>query len=432
MNNPWKRIFVILFICQEISAAQSSSNNSTKYDLTNVLNDAILRLFKGSDFFEKLEPEVLINDGKFEYYGYKIDNTEKLQPFGDTIDLNTMYTRRVCFSDLMMTNPPNTSTIRWDFRENRFRMFYAELYYRITGQVQVEESSSPYRYKDDDDGSASKFELDYNKYQNFSITATKLLVNPSFNENIIINISYDHLGNPKGIKLDKHRKLSYEQHLKLIYIIGLELSSMMDNFFNNCDDFNALLGEIFNLNPQQRIISAYPDFLTNEQRYYYLVPDINFMYMSFKNITIRGLSNFESYTNLKSYKYECILSDHIFVYTLHVKDVRGNMTLEPGFEHLPHFRLNFFIRNLNILWFVSKNKRFRVEAHNYSIVEDTPQAPSLISSWLSKYSASIIQFLQSAMADLMMPTKKSNSIPSSPQLAEMEASFGEILKNCTI
>ncbi|XP_065208331.1 uncharacterized protein LOC135837098 [Planococcus citri] len=429
MNNPWKLIFVILFIREEITATQSSKNNCTKYDLTNVLNDAILKLFKGTDFFEKLESQIILKDLKFLHDVYKINNTEKLQPFGDTIDLKGLYISRLVYGPLIGgENPRDTSTIRWDFPENRLRMFYAELYYGITGYVQVDEESSSYRYRED--GSASKFELDHNKYKNFSITATKPPTKQSCNESILINTSYDYLKNPPGIKLAKHRKLSYKQHLKLSYIIGSELPSIMHHIFNDSGNFNALLGEIFNRNPKQHIISAFPDFLTNEQRYYYLLPDINFMYMSFKNITIRGLSNFESYTNLKHYLYR-VFSDHIFVYTLYVKDVRGHMTLEPGFDHLPHFQLNFFIPNLNMR-FVPKNKQFRVEAHNYSIVEDTPQAPTMISSWLSKYSTSIIQLLQTAMTDLMMPMEKNNSIPLSPQLAEMEASFGDILKNYTI
>ncbi|XP_065208335.1 uncharacterized protein LOC135837101 isoform X2 [Planococcus citri] len=431
MNNPWKLnlMFFILFIHEEITAAQSSNNNSTKYDLTNVLNDAILRLFKGTDLFEKLEPEIILKNSKHLDAVYKIKNTEKLQPFGDSIDLKGLHTTRLVYGS-QTENPPDTCTIRWEFPENRFHMFYAALYYWIYGYIQVEESSSSYRYWDDD--TVSKFDLEYIKYKNFSITATKPPTNPSCNENIVVNTSYEHLENPyKGIKLDKHRKLSYDQHLELTYIIGSELPSIMHHFFFKVGNFNTVMGEIFNLNPKQHIISACPDFLTNEQRYYYLLPDINFMYMGFKNITIRGLSNFESYTNLKSYIYARWCPDYIFVYTLHVKDVRGNVTLEPAFEHLPHFQLNFFIRNLKI-WFVPKNKQFCVEAHKYSIVEDTPQAPTMISSWLSKYSASIIQLLQSAMTDLMMPMEKNNSILLSPQLAEMEASFGEILKNCTI
>ncbi|XP_065208321.1 uncharacterized protein LOC135837093 isoform X2 [Planococcus citri] len=394
MNNLYLRklvILVILFICEDtiIAIAQSSSNDSTKYDFTNVLNEAILKLLKSTDLVEKLQSQILlIEDVKRYGSTYEINNTAKLRPFGNTIDLNYLTTfGSASTRSLVNRYPPNT--IRWEFSENKM--------------------------------------VKYHEYKNLSIIATKLQVNQKDDNNISINTSYDCLKNPEGIKLGKHPKLSYKQHLKLIYIIGLELPSIMRSFFNKSGIFTALLGKIFNLNPKQHIISACPDFSTNEQRYYYLLPDISSVYVSFKNITIRGLSNFESFVNNQSWSNRYISYD--LVYTLHVKNVRGNMTLEAGLEDLQHFQLNFFIGNLYIL-FVPKKQEFRVEALNYSVVEDSPQPSTLISVWLPKYSTSIIQLIESAVIDSLMPSKNYKQQPSSlfSNFAQIETSFVELLK----
>ncbi|XP_065208330.1 uncharacterized protein LOC135837097 [Planococcus citri] len=435
MNNRCQMIFVILFICQEINAAQSSNNDSMKYDLTNVLNDAILRLLKGTYLFEKLEPEILIQDPKHQNNVYKINNTQKLQPFGNTISLKRMFTVGLSSnrSKLFTRNPLNTSTIRWEFPENKFHMTYDELNYRIKGYVQVED---PYSYWNDD-YSISEFHARYHEYKNLSITAIKPLANSSYNENIFFNTSYDHLENPDGIKLAKHPALSYEEHLELTHVIGLELPSIMRNFFINSGNFTPLLDEIFNLNPKQHIISAHPDFLTNEQWYYYHIPDIYYIYLSFQNIIIEGLSNFESYANNKprNYdRYEFDNDDHhdLIVYTLHVKDVRGNMTLHPHFKYsyeYEYFKLNFCIGNLYIS-FAPKNEEFHVEAQDYSIVEDTPRSPTVISSWLSKHSTTIIQVLESEIIDLVkMPSKIRKPCSLCPQVPRMEFNFLDVLKN---
>ncbi|XP_065204128.1 uncharacterized protein LOC135834220 [Planococcus citri] len=335
-----------------------------------------------------------------------------------------MYTFGSLSNRLMYRNPPNT--IRWEFPKNTFHMFYDELEYWIAGQVLVE----PHLYWTSD-RSTSKFDvLRYHTYKNFSIIATKTPVsaNQSFNENIFINTSYDHLENLEGIKMEKYPKLlSYKQHIKLSYIIGLELPSIMRRFFFDGGNFNTILGEIFNLHPKQYIISACPDFLTHEQRYYYLLPDINFVYISFKNITIRGLSNFESYVNNQSWSNRYL--SHDLVYTLHVKNVRGNMILDPDFDHLQHFQLNFFIGNLYIS-FAPEKGEFRVEARDYSIVEDTLQSSTLISSWLPEYSTRIIRLIESAMIDVMQSSNKDKEKSSSlsSDFAQIETSFVELLK----
>ncbi|XP_065208319.1 uncharacterized protein LOC135837092 [Planococcus citri] len=428
MNNPWKLIFVILFTCEEIIAAQPASNDSTKYDLTNVLNDAILKLLKSTDLVEKLESEILIKSTNHRRWNIKINNTQKLRSFENTsaIEISTMFTFGCSTGSLMFRNPPNT--IRWEFPKNRFHMFYDELNYWIVGSVQVliKEPACPYSYWNCYYN--SDFDAKDHKYKNYSIIATNLSANQSCNENITINTSYDHSENPHGIKLEKHSVLlSYKQHLKLMYMISLELPSIMRRYFFDEGNFNALMGEMFNLNPKQHIISACPDFLTNEQRYYYLLPDISFVYMNFKNITIRGLSNFESYANNQSWSNR--YSSYDLVYTLQVKNVRGHMTLDPGFEHLPHFQLNFFIGNLDIS-FVPKKGEFRVEAQDYSIVEDTLQPSTLISSWLPEYSTSIIELIESAVVDSLMPSKKDKEKSSSlsSDFTQIETSFVELLK----
>ncbi|XP_065208320.1 uncharacterized protein LOC135837093 isoform X1 [Planococcus citri] len=429
MNNLYLRklvILVILFICEDtiIAIAQSSSNDSTKYDFTNVLNEAILKLLKSTDLVEKLQSQILlIEDVKRYGSTYEINNTAKLRPFGNTIDLNYLTTfGSASTRSLVNRYPPNT--IRWEFSENKMHMFYGDtLKYWLWGDVVVQEPYSYWNYKNQE----REFQVKYHEYKNLSIIATKLQVNQKDDNNISINTSYDCLKNPEGIKLGKHPKLSYKQHLKLIYIIGLELPSIMRSFFNKSGIFTALLGKIFNLNPKQHIISACPDFSTNEQRYYYLLPDISSVYVSFKNITIRGLSNFESFVNNQSWSNRYISYD--LVYTLHVKNVRGNMTLEAGLEDLQHFQLNFFIGNLYIL-FVPKKQEFRVEALNYSVVEDSPQPSTLISVWLPKYSTSIIQLIESAVIDSLMPSKNYKQQPSSlfSNFAQIETSFVELLK----
>ncbi|XP_065204129.1 uncharacterized protein LOC135834221 [Planococcus citri] len=429
-NNLWTKklvVLVILFICEDsiIPVAQSSSNDSTKYDLTNVLNEAILKLFKSTDLIEKLESHIIIEDVKHYDGIYQINNTAKLLPFGNTININYMYTHTYGSTwgirFLMKRKPPNT--VRWDFSKNKLRLFYDELRYWLVGDVLIEESYSYWNSRQCE----RKFYVDHLEYNNLSIIAKKPPEDQKDDKNISINMSYDRFKNLADIKFKKPPKLSYKQQLKLMYIIGLELPSMMRSLFFDGGNFNVLLSKIFKLHPTEYIISACPDFLMNDQRYYYLLPDISFVHMSFKNITIRGLSNFESFVNNHSWSRRYLSLD--FIYTLHVKNVRANMTLDPGFEHLPHFQLNFFIGNLDIS-FVPEKGEFRVEAQDYSTVEDTLQPSTLISSWFTKYLTSIIELIESAMVDSLMPSKKDKekSISMSPQLAEMEASFVKISK----
>ncbi|XP_065208339.1 uncharacterized protein LOC135837103 [Planococcus citri] len=426
MNNPWKLLFFILFTWTEINVAHSSSNNLSKYDLTDILNDAIVRVLKSNVIVEELESLIIIDNNR-QYDGiHEINNTEKIPPFGNTIHFHTIIVFGFSLNTIR-SHYHQRNTIRWEFSKNELRMFYNELEYTVFGYVNLEKPQSIDYLSSDD----TQIEAFVHRYKNFSVTATKPSTNLKDDKNISIDMSYDHLSNDQGIQLDKSRKIPYEHQLKLTYSLSLELPSITRHIFNAGGNLSALLGEMFNLHPKQHVITAFPDFPAEEERYYYLIPDISFgNNLSLKNITIRGLTNFQSFVNNRTLNKQALP-----FYTLNVANVTGNMTLEAGFDHLglSCFQLSFVSFNFYISY-VPDGEKFRVEAQDYFIVEDAPRAPTLISSWLSNYSTSIMKVIESSIEALIIPLKEAKnntdaekSIPLTPHLSEIETSFMELL-----
>ncbi|XP_065208338.1 uncharacterized protein LOC135837102 [Planococcus citri] len=425
MNNPWKLLSFILFVWGEISAAHSSSScNFSKYDFTDILNDAIVRILKSDTIAEKLESLILVGDDR-KYNGECRINTGKIPFFENPIDISGVRVIGDNFNGLRLDKNQH-STIRWEFPKNELRMLYSHLEYQIYGHTFIEVSNSFWNFN----VKCSQIVAQGLWYRNLSVIATKSLAKQKDDENITIGIHWNHMTNHKGIRFTKKkRKISYKHHLSLLYLFSLEFPAIIRHVFNDGGNLRALLGKMFNLHPRQHIIAAFPDFPTNEQRYYYLIPDISIGFLVLKNITIRGLSNFESYMNKRTAKFHRYLS-HCRVYTLRISSVQGNVTLDPGFDHLSRLQptLSFSISNLDITY-APKTQKFRVKARDYFIDENSPKSSLQISSWLSKYSTSIMKLIELSIQDLLAPSKEDTekSISSTPHLREMDTSFMRLL-----
>ncbi|XP_065208340.1 uncharacterized protein LOC135837104 [Planococcus citri] len=422
MNTSWKLIFFVTsFIGKEITTVQSSDSSSSKYDLTAVLNDAIAGIFKSTDSIEQLETIIYANAPDFITYLYHTNDSECIiQTPSNVITIRYLHIQGANNNTCNATWHKPSNTIRWDLSKNQLHMFSEELKYKITGDVL---SNSRYGYVDYDN-TRSKFEIASFLYKNFSMIAAKPLVNQPGDKNITIDFPHDekHMGICQGIVFKTLGNLCYEKQLRLMEMISYGIPGAICRYYNNGGRLKGQLDTLLDLNPKQRIISAYPNFSTDEQLYYYLIPNISLVHLNFRNVTIRGLTNFESYVNDQSSDDSCNN-----VYILRVKNITGNMILHSGFEHLPYFQLKFSIPDLRVS-FIPKTENFRVKAQDYIIAEDAPETPTLISSWLSKYSTDIMRVLESELEDLMMPSIKNKSIPFSSQRSELDASFVELVK----
>lgn len=109
---------------------------------------------------------------------------------------------------------------------------------------------------------------------------------------------------------------------------------------------------------KNQIISTYPDFVHNEQKFYYLIPRISFYCFYFKLMVIKGLPNFQLI------QVRMTLSP--FPHVLLIKNVEGRMDLDYGTRDEKPLELTFKIDFLTLS--INKEKKsVNVNARYYQV-----------------------------------------------------------------
>ncbi|XP_065208612.1 uncharacterized protein LOC135837314 [Planococcus citri] len=176
------------------------------------------------------------------------------------------------------------------------------------------------------------------------------------------------------------------------------LPEMLSENMKNNPEVAFHLDDIFDTyeKPRKKIISEHPNFLTNPQQYYYLIPKIPFYCFVLRRVVIHGLSNFESFKNHEDYT--------IFTHTLLVRNVQGRMTLYYRTKEETPLELSFHIDCL----FVSKTDDIEcahAQAKYYSITRTKTNV-----TLSARQSEVIMNGLESAIASSLLPTMEVGKI----------------------
>ncbi|XP_065208606.1 uncharacterized protein LOC135837310 [Planococcus citri] len=157
--------------------------------------------------------------------------------------------------------------------------------------------------------------------------------------------------------------------------------------------------------PSLEMISTRPDFLSNPQKYYYLIPRTPIFCFILKRIVIHGISNFESYkTHCELYIHT--YRDEIFTHTLLIRNLQGSMTLDYQSEKEKALKLNFQVDCFNL---TKKDDTYCVHGHakDYTITRANTNV-----SLSSLQSEVIMNRLESALASALsgLPSMKIGQI----------------------
>lgn len=173
---------------------------------------------------------------------------------------------------------------------------------------------------------------------------------------------------------------------------------MLQTNINRNSEFALSLYEIFETynQPHAELVSQNPDFSSNPQKYYYLIPKFPFLCFTLKEIVIFGLSNFDSFKVHKT--------SPIFTQTLLMKNLTGGVILDYKSASEKPLELYFEINSL----FVSKKYETRciyVQAKYTSI-----NLAKLSGTLTFRQKEVLMNGLESAIASSILPSAKGESI----------------------
>lgn len=393
--------FLVVFLIKGIASTSTSDTTST-YDLTKVLNTTIVGIFRNTDYDGKAKQ--LINKLATDSGTFEISNNRNLEPFKDKIFFNNI--------EISADYKAKPKRKFCEFTTNKTFINYNEIEFTVNTDVCID---LPTKY--------THFQ-GYITYQNLTIIATRLLTKKNTDKKVEVDISHGDLSNDQGNRLSYCDEIAYKKQQQIIYTSGMMLPSLINACFASNKIAN-ILDRDFCQSPKQKIISEHSNFLENEHHYYYHIPTISFVYINLNNVKIRGLSNFKSYSNNETFGDDG--------YTLIMENITGEMRLEHGFKGVPNVELSF---TSDLLYVSLDNaaKRIRVEAQDYSIVQTSSQSVVSLTPWLSKYSSSLMEQIESAMAYSLMPSigvLRTHGSGFSINMREMERSIVQLLKNVT-
>ncbi|XP_065204967.1 uncharacterized protein LOC135834909 isoform X1 [Planococcus citri] len=414
--NYTKRIcfFVLCSIFEEISTARSIIDSSEKYDITDVLHDSVMDALMAGHLQSELFNSILYP----QHYLYMDKNPVKSKRFSDF----------VCFSALVfIITDYSRSPVRWNISKNDTFVGFNHLKIFITGQVRMWQNFSTYT-----------FFSGFLEIKNVSLHV-RHLTNGDEDKNINTSVSFGFAGIWGDNTIIRDYAIEYKERQKMVYIINILLPKMIKKRITRNKNFSQSLRTSPSTQPHQKIISRYSDFHANKEKYYYLLLPITLEIISFSDIKIVGLSNFES-TEVKehppndSYLFTNKREEPKYYQILHMNDIYGSMDLRYGKEKLEFKKqiaaINFTINRLSML--VDPSNNFTTfEAKDYSISEFPQNFSISITNWLSKFSSTIMRHIESAMAhsivqrglryQLNVQVKNASSLESSTR--QMENSF---------
>ncbi|XP_065216956.1 uncharacterized protein LOC135843127 isoform X2 [Planococcus citri] len=255
---------------------------------------------------------------------------------------------------IMVSQTPTRNTalqMVWNFKENNTIAFFEKLDLVI--------------WRLPMGGPARKSDAEiYPTYNNFTISAD---VGPYTEDDLKINcnITYSSMDNWSDIPWNRiGLPVEDGEGDRLEEEIRRDLPTILQEGLNYNENFTNKLYQVFQEayeKPRKEIISTYPDFSGNSQKYYYHIPQIPLFCFTLKRIVISGLTNFESYGVVRD-----TYGNFTFTHSLLIRNVQGTMILDYGFENEPNLDLHFQIDR----FILSKNEKIdciRGQAEYYKV-----------------------------------------------------------------
>ncbi|XP_065208575.1 uncharacterized protein LOC135837285 isoform X2 [Planococcus citri] len=405
--------FFVLFLTKEITSIRASYSASEKSDITKYLNSTIHKIFRSAKGVAVTFLLKKITNLQPKTYEYNL--TRKVQGFRDQIIF-----RNVTFPSLSFgswSRSSNRKYIEYDFLNNKIQIGSLHVYIEFHSDI----------YSDKDTFYSSFQEeatFDYPSSWPCFINVTKL---PKTNLENIFQID---------MPLPKSAVFRYSSNYKqyeavrrnndLMEEIKSKLPSMMIENMNHNEKLIRALNKSYGLHPKRHLLAKRKNFSHNEYQYHYRIPTAKYFCFKLINISISGLSNFQSLKQHYS-------PDMKPIHTLWIKDIRGKATLDYGREPESPLELNFYADYLSI----SKDRftetyygrGFKVAAHWASVSRAKEDIPlTIVQSeciWRSIESALAFSLKPESIVDEMeTPLKqKCAEIPSSWSWEDMKQSY---------
>ncbi|XP_065208597.1 uncharacterized protein LOC135837300 [Planococcus citri] len=402
MNYRYQTMFLlfVLFALKEILSTQTTLL-SNKHDISSSLPNWIATIFQKAD--AKDINDALVNAfASAEYHRVRLleyNITRELEPFQSKIifyDVN-FYTHAI---DARKTYPYTLKT--WKLSDNKICLTTEKMRITLEGEVRPKKDQF------------YAFFFTTLHFKNFVLEAIPASNDP-YNVKFSFNVSYDryyvrHHETFEEINWPK-RYLTYTQRNELTTTITPILPQLLREHIDRNPKFSETIDQIVKIVDQpSENISAYPNLQSYRNQYYYQyqIPKIPFFSFCLKNLVIEGL------LNLESLKVDTDAESSIFTHTLLMKNIRGNMILDYGSKKQKPLELNYVIDYLSIS--IKKDSGLvHVTARSYSVNRTATSSPLSY-----RQSANIIQKIECAAADVLVPSKLAW------KTCDIESDIGEI------
>ncbi|XP_065204968.1 uncharacterized protein LOC135834909 isoform X2 [Planococcus citri] len=371
MNFKMKTSLLIFFIAKDLVSVRAL-DESSKYDITKVLNDSINGIFQKAGWSRVKKTFTKGFHGLSEY---KTKNIRKFKIFGDEIIYRGLHFRDVGAPDLI--------SIQWNSAKNETRLQFSGFGYYLDCNMIGALNKTVARF------SANPI------FTKFAIIITESSTGQNESK-IKIEIDYANIMHYESTWLTGYDKTKLKTTQRLFYEFHIMLPKVTRHCLARNKKFKQALTNSLLVYPKRYISSIYPDFSRKERKYYYSIPKISLNSYHLKNITIRGLSNFESFNGT----------------SLQVKNIDGFMTCIIH-EALIEF-VTFEIDHLFIS-FNRDNQSITVNAQKYKIKQlnfgdSSSKHESLLLDSLPEFSSVILmRHIESAIANSIMPYMKKNT-----------------------
>ncbi|XP_065208571.1 uncharacterized protein LOC135837284 [Planococcus citri] len=316
MRCKMKSLVFVLFLMKEITSIRSSTRESRKHDLTIHLNRTINKLFQSVKTV--IVTHLLKKIQNLEPQTYEYNLTHPIDGFQDRIIFRDTSIQDFC---LYMSS----KHIDYDFINDKIQIVLHEADVHFGADVHSAEDTY------------------YGSFFAVMEIESKCLINvvklpetdPGY-KIFQIDMQFFDLNNITYRIFNE----SVTNNTKLVKEIESRLPSILLDNMNNNEILTQALYDSYGFQPKKHLIAKRKNFSNNEPQYYYRIPTAQYFCFNLKNITIKGLSNFQS---LKYHRFP-----RTAIHTLLIKDVRGNATLDYGRESDPPLRLHFYIDYLTI------------------------------------------------------------------------------------
>lgn len=261
-----KTSLLIFFIAKDLVSIKAL-DESSKYDITKVLNDSINGIFQKAGWSRV---EKTFTKGFHGLSEYKTNNVRKFKIFGDEI----IY-RDLQFYDVYA---PGLISIEWNPAKNKTRLQYGGFEYHLDCNM-----IGALINKTD-----AKF-MANPVFTKFAIIITESLTGQNESK-IKMDVDYANIMHWESTMLTGYDETKFKTRQRLFYEFHIMLPKVTRHCLARNKKFKQALRNSLLVYPKQNILSVYLDFSSNEQAYYYVIPKIFLQKYNLTDIRITGFS----------------------------------------------------------------------------------------------------------------------------------------------